>query len=879
MVVVYSYYKIDKSNNIKGSAEKITTNSPTFPKGAADFERLKRANPKTGKVPAGARWKAYKQLLEQRKITFQKTKKTSTANDPWQPFDDFLSTLSISRITYDPNNTQIFYFCTGEGWYNADASRGAGVWKSIDGGATWSQLSSTDSSTFYQCQDMKVHPVTSDVYVATRDIGLQRSKNGGQTWEKVLGKGKGANSNKAADIEFTKNGNLFVAMGFGYTDDFADRDPDGIYYSDNGDEGTWTKQTGGFPTDDILRIEIATAPSDDNVVYAIPCNPTTDKINGFYKTINKGITWFETTNPGNDLNMAKRQGWYDLTLAVDPNDADIVVAGGLNLWKSLDGASTWIKLTHGSYKDSGGFQYVHVDQHHIEFINSDTLLFGNDGGVWKCDNFQDSIPVFYDRNFSYDVTQFYAAAIHPEAGNPTIIGGTQDNGSHMSTGDEITSFQKLTGADGSFCAINHVNGDIMYTTTQFRRMYRFVNGGYGKYDTITNPFITNSNVLFINPIEMDPIDPEIIYQATDRGVWRLKNASTADTSDWMKASRTWGTISAIGIATSKPNLLYFGRSTGGTVYRVEGVDTTDASYRPIDCDLSDMLPTGNYTASIYVNPEDHNHVIVTYSNYEVESIFESKNATADSAKWVNIEGDLPDLPVNWALLHPKNSEVCYIGTDLGVFYTTKIDSANTIWQTSNQGLANLRVEMLKMRKSDYTVVAATHGRGLYTGQIDSTGSNYEITWQERGPKNVGGRTRTVIQDPNDPSGQTYWAGSVSGGLWKTENINYKEEDYEEQPEDSIPDVQAFSLNLKSANPFKDKLDIEYEILETETISIRAYNLQGQIVANIIDAETKEKGIYSLTWNAPTDLRVGLYFLEFKYGDKENSVIKIVKARW
>ncbi|MBN4066029.1 hypothetical protein JYT51_01695, partial [Candidatus Amoebophilus asiaticus] len=733
---VVPVYQVDKEN------------TSTFPFDAVKFELLKKADPKTGKIPLDGRWKAYKQLKAEGKIQSSKYK---TGNEPirqWYPIDDYFNTLSITRIAYDPNNTKTFYFCTGEGWWNADAVQGAGVWKSTDGGETWNQITSTDTSIFYQCQDMKVHPMTSDIYVATRRGGLQRSGDGGNTWVMVLGKGQGSLVNSSADIEFTQNGGIFVTMGFGYNESFTQNESDGIYYSDNGDSGTFSKQTNGFPTSQISRIELATAPSNDSIAYAIPLNYVDDSIQGVYKTTDKGNTWFEVAKPGGDRQLARVQGWYDLTIAVDPNDENVVVAGGLNLWKSLDGGNSWIKLSHGSHRDTIGFQYVHVDQHEIMFISSDTVYFGNDGGIWKCDNFTDSVPVLYDRNFTYNVTQYYAGAIHGDSGNYTIIGGTQDNGSSMATGNGISDFQKLTGADGSFCAINHLNGNIMYTTTQYRRMYRFTEGGFGKYDTITNPNITNFNTLFINPMEIDPNDPEIIYQPTKRGLWRMKNASTADTSGWEKACKNWSTLSAIGISKSQPNTVFLGRSGGGNIYRIENADSTDATYTPIDCDPDQNLPSA-YCSCVYVDINDVNHVIVTYSNYGEKSIFESKNATDASPSWQNVEGDLPDIPVNWALLHPVNPEVCYVATEMGVFYTKKLDGDSTVWLPSNQGLANVRTDMIKMRMSDFAVLAATHGRGLFTGRIDTSATSYEIIWTERGPANVGGRTRTIMVDPND----------------------------------------------------------------------------------------------------------------------------------
>jgi hypothetical protein len=123
--------------------------------------------------------------------------------------------------------------------------------------------------------------------------------------------------------------------------------------------------------------------------------------------------------------------------------------------------------------DSTGYQYFHVDQHAIQFRNSDTIYFGNDGGIWKSGNFSDEFPTIYERNYGYRVTQYYAGDMRPEAGATTIIGGTQDNGSNKLSFGGISTYEKLTWADGGFCAINYDNPSIIYTTKNSNGTYRF----------------------------------------------------------------------------------------------------------------------------------------------------------------------------------------------------------------------------------------------------------------------------------------------------------------------------------------------------------------------------------------------------------------------
>ncbi len=813
-------------------------------------EELMTRNPKTGKVE---REKLYKYLLSKRKTLGQNNRldKRKVYPASWSNVDDFFASLAIQRMVYDPNNSQVMYFCTGEGWNNADAARGAGIWKTIDGGSTWNQLASTQSDTFWYCADLLIHPVTSDVYVATRSQGVLRSKDGGNSWEVVLNSLNGSIENQATDLDITADNELFVCIGNFSTD--------GIYFSTTGNVNDWEKRMTGIPNS-TRRIVISTAQSNADVVYAIPTSSIrndSNKIHGVYRSEDKGLTWTMTALPGGDRNLAKTQGWYDLIIKVSPEDENVVLVGGLNIFRTTDGGASWQQLCEGDRRKKSSLQYVHVDQHEIIFKTKDTVLFGNDGGIYRCDEILADTPFIYSINENYNVTQFYSCAIDASEGSTFVIGGTQDNGSLGSENDGITEFRQLSWADGSYCNIDHGDPDIFYTTTQYRRLYR---NNHGKIDTITNGNIVNSNTLFINPIEMDPNDPNILYQLTNRGLWRLNNARTATKDDWQKASRNFGTFSAIGISKSNKNVVYLGRSSGGVLYRIDNANTTDENYLPVNCDPNGMLPDG-YCRSIFVDPLDGNHVIATYSNYGLESVWESKNAMSDNATWVSHEGDLPDIPIRWAVLHPENSSVCYLATEAGVFMTTMLDGASTKWSEVNDGLANLKVNMLRVRANDLTLAAGTHGRGIYTGKIQS---DYSVKWEERGPRNVGGRTRTMVFDPNDPTGKKLWAGSVSGGLWVVQNYDSVNTYYEI--------FDAFEIKL-GPNPIANGRELTVFVTSEKNreIAITAYNVDGQKVLeskNLVDPGNTEIPLNT------NDLSGAMYFFKIE-SDGYKEVFKVI----
>jgi len=807
---------------------------------SVQFEYMRTRNPYTGEVE---REKLYAALHDLRSGMHQQSAlgKRKIYDYPWKPVDDFFASLSVTRIIYDPSQTTTMYFCTGEGWGNADAARGAGVWKTTDGGENWYQLPSTLGDSFYYCQDMKIHPSTLDLYVATRS-GLYRSSDEGNTWTKVLGSDLGATTDRIADIEFTADGHLFVATGIHNTD--------GIYFSTSGSVGTWEQRMTGFPRS-VQRIELATAPSDSNRVYAIPINRFDERrIAGVYRSKDKGLNWEAVADPGGDKNFAKKQGWYDLILQVDPNDADVVVAGGLNIWRTQDGGDSWQQLTEGDRRVESDLQYVHVDQHEIQFLNSDTVLFGNDGGIYRCDNMTADTPILYSLNENYNVTQFYSCAVDATAGSSFVIGGTQDNGSLGSEQDGISTFGQISWADGSFCAIDQNDPGIYYTTTQYRRMYRTTNG---VPDTITNPFLENRNTLFINPMAIDPVDPEYIYQPSNIGLWRLPNASTNDSNGWERATVPFGALSAVALSVDQPHKAFIARPAGGNVYLINDVHTSGRQTIPINLDLNNVLPNTGYASSISVDPNDANHLVVTYSNYGLTSVWECKNALDAVPIWDSVEGDLPDLPVRWGLISPNDPKVCYVATELGVMVTTELKGGETKWELMSEGIANLRIDMLRFRSSDNTLVAATHGRGIYTATI---GADHKGVWQERGPLNVGGRTRTILMDPNDPSGVKVWAGSVSGGLWVAENIE-RIRDYRYK---SSPQLEF----VVYPNPAREKITVITELDGGATAHFKWYTVDGRLVRDSEQTmSSTAENIFALDVRS---FRPGMYFLQVEIGD-------------
>jgi PKD repeat protein len=635
-----------------------------------------------------------------------------TALQPnWVQINDFFENLAITTIVQNPLNTQEIYFGTGEGWHNVDAIRGLGIWKSTNGGINFSQLPATNNNlSFYRIQKIIIHPVTGHIYAATRDDGVMRSTNGGNNWSKVLGDGMGGLTNKAADLEIGADNSIYATLGMVFSP------PDGIYKSATGDAGGWTKlNTGinGFPIIGINRIEIACAPTNANVLYALTQSETTFGIEGVYKTIDGGLTFISLplpvdSDPFIGADFTRTQAWYDLIAAVDPNNADIVYVGGIDLFKSINGGFTWNQISHWY---GLVHQDVHADQHAIVFEpgNSNVIYFGNDGGVYRSADGTELVPTIKSKEHNYNTTQFYACAIHPEAGEIHFLAGSQDNGSHKFTSAGMNSTPEITGGDGAFCHIDKNQPQYQYTSYVFNNYFRSTDGG----ESFTQISISDDGQ-FINPTDYDHTNNMLYCGKLNGSYLRWNNPQTGSTTNEVTVTAfAGGKVTAVKVGNTN-NRVYFGLDNG----KIVRVDDAHAGTSLAGVDISTGLPAA-YLSCIEVENGNDDHIIVTYSNYGVNSIWETVNG---GTSWTSIEGNLPDMPVRWVIFNPLNNDQALAATDLGVWSTDNLNGGSTVWGPSNNGLANVSTHMLKYRESDNFVIAATHGRGLFSTDAFSPAS-------------------------------------------------------------------------------------------------------------------------------------------------------------
>ncbi|MEO6132165.1 MAG: hypothetical protein ABIQ02_09975, partial [Saprospiraceae bacterium] len=352
--------------------------------------------------------------------------------DPnWRKLAFQLDNIAIGSIAQDPNDHNVIYVGTGEGYGNLDAISGAGMFKSTDDGETWSWLTSTKNSNFSNIHEVFVSP-NGDVYAGTQVGGLFRSKNGGGTWEKVLGTSlSGASNNNFYDFHYNETNQTFYASN-----------ANSVFKSASGDRGSWTDigtSKPGFPKD-LVRVEFAICPTDPNVLYVL--GSVNGAASNTYVSNDGGASWVSRSSPGGGGDFTNGQAWYDLDIAVDPFACGRILAGGVGMQESNFQAISWAPLDGG-----------HSDQHLILFDTKKQgrVFFGNDGGIWMSDNGGQTI---FTKNPGYVTTQFYCCAIHPDAGSPYILGGTQDNNSLQISQPGLSPSRSVWGGDGIFCFID-----------------------------------------------------------------------------------------------------------------------------------------------------------------------------------------------------------------------------------------------------------------------------------------------------------------------------------------------------------------------------------------------------------------------------------------
>lgn len=633
--------------------------------------------------------------------------KSTDAGINWtQTFDDE-GTQSMGAIAIDPTTPTILYAGTGEANASGDSYEGTGIYKSTDGGDTWS-LSGLENS--YHIGRIVVTS-SHTVYVAAMgklfgtnpDRGVYRSTDYGASWEHLLFIDDTTGCIDIARSETT--GYLYAAMWHRWrltTDRRVGGYTSGVYRSTD-DGATWNQLVFGLPANSADNGRIGLAVSDETV-YAIYADHP-GYFMGVYKSTNSGAS-FSQVNDWALNDVYSSYGWYFGNIRVSPTDPDMVFVLGLYQMRSTDGGDSWEQVDMN----------IHVDHHALEITDPSHpgpafTYNGCDGGM----NLSTNYGTTWDHRYGMGNTQFYAIGIdflNPER----LYGGTQDNGSMRTPDGGLDNWDHILGGDGFYCVIDYTDSDIIYAEYQWGSLYKSTNfGGWWSYALNGMDYMSDRHN-WCTPVVMDKNDPSVLYYGAQK-LYKTTNggdywsAISDDLTDGPgPGNLTYGTITTIDVSATDPDVIMVGTDDANVWITQNGGD----SWVPI----SIMLPD-RWVTRVVIDPADETTAYVTFSGYkESDHLPHIYRTTNSGGSWTAIDGNLPDAPINDVVVDPLLDQTLYIATDFGPFYTTDM---GTTWQALGTGIPLSPIHDFAFHAPTRKLVAGTHGRSMWTLILECTG--------------------------------------------------------------------------------------------------------------------------------------------------------------
>lgn len=602
--------------------------------------------------------------------------KSTNGGSSWSISTDDLGTLGVGDIVIEPDDSKVMYFATGDGdHYDA---KSIGVLKSIDGGANWNSTGlNWELGNNYVTRRILMDPDNHSIlYVATNG-GIYKTTNGGTNWSRIF-------TSDTYDMEFKPNDSDVI-----YAATYSE------IYKTNNAGSNWTKKTDGLPTSDINRIALGVSADNSTVVYAEYGDGSSGH-KGFYRSTNSGEVWTRMDDGTQnflgwalDGNDSGGQSWYDLAIAVNPKDANEVLIGGVNIWRSTDGGATFtcVSMWYGG----AGVSEVHADQHTLYFATEGRLYSGNDGGV----------DVSTDQGSNWDyigdgicATQLYRLGVS-QTNIDKVICGAQDNSGFYLNGSSVS---KIWLGDGFESMIDYQDEQIMYTASYYGNWARTSNGGTD-WNFVEKPS-GESGGNWLTPYVINPSNHNKVY------------FGFGEIYEWNGSDATYKKISSLGIgsmdnlyiAPSDPKCLY-----AGTYSNMRKTTNGGTSWSTI------TRPVSLSWTYLAINPTDPNEIWATFSGYTSGSkIYHSTNG---GTNWTNISGNLPNVPCNTVCFEKRtaNSRL-YVGTDVGIYFKIKDD---TDWIKLDKNIPNVVVSELEIQKDQNVLFASTFGRGAWKAGIPS----------------------------------------------------------------------------------------------------------------------------------------------------------------
>ncbi|MFZ4707588.1 MAG: GEVED domain-containing protein [Bacteroidales bacterium] len=712
-------YQVDKGYYFENGVKKKAKGWKQFKRWEYEMER--KINPSTGEFPAISAQLIYEEYLETNPADRSPLSANWTSSGPLSSSGGYAGIGRINCIAFHPTDNNTYWVGTASG----------GLWVTTNNGSNWTCL--TDNNGVLAVSDIVIptdFATSNTIYIATgdkdhwdnRSVGVLKSTNGGSTWNTTgisysLSDGQMVNrllvdpANNQLIIAATSSGVYKTTDGgtnwntqlstVGFIDmEYKSGDfnslygstQDGkIYFSTNG--GTsWTET---FNDASAYRIELAVSANQPTWLYALTVNSLSG-LYGLYKSINSGSTFSQVLD-GATLNLlgwdsnggdSGGQGWYDLSLAASPSNANTLLVGGVNTWRSVNGGTTWSIVNHWS---GDGVPAAHADKHNLSFRANGDLFECNDGGIYYSNN---NGTNWTDKSNGMIISQMYKLGVSATVSSE-VITGLQDNGTKLLSGG---TWSDVKGGDGMECLIDYTNANTQYGTYVNGQISRTMN--HWSSSTDIQPLAAGDGA-WVTPYIIDPNNPLILY-AGYADVWKTTNRG----DNWTKIStmNTASKIRSMAIAPTNTQVLY--AAAPSNIWKTTNGGTSWT-------EITGTLPVGSGNITyVTVHENDANTLWVTLGGYNATTVYRSTNG---GTTWSNISTGLPEIPAYCVVQNKQSSSIdqLYVGTELGVFFKNGSDN----WVAFNTGLPNVQIGELEIyyaaNPQESKLKAATYGRGLW----------------------------------------------------------------------------------------------------------------------------------------------------------------------
>lgn len=595
--------------------------------------------------------------------------KSENAGGTWKPIMDDANAITLGSIWFDPSDASILYAGTGEQVTNANTYLGSGLMRTTNDGATWEVVGLTNVGSISR---VYVHPKNPDlIMVAAMNTngGVFKSLDKGLTWEKLY-------NGNVYDMSINpqnENEWFIAAQNIGF-----------LSSSDGGQ--TWVERMVGlFGTPG--RGSIQQSPTNPSVLY---CLLELNGLAAIAKSINGGQSWNIQYQDGQQGSFFNGQGFYDNYIAVSPHDENVAFAGGIDIWRTTNGGTSWANMTNG-YADGNGANPVHVDQHCalVHPTDPSIVYVGNDGGICRS---TDGGSTFKVSNDGLSVTQFYSFDNDPTR-RERAYGGTQDNGT-LGTFNSNVEWDTVAGGDGMVTIVKPSDPNVVFGNFPNGRPYK-IDFGNGTFRAITNGLDLNEAAQWVAPMIIHPYDSEVMFHGRTK-MWRTFDGGAF----WFETSPLFiSTMTAIAISSVDAAIMYAGSSAGELMMSEdEGFEWT-------------ILPrielSNNPVTDIKTSTRDRETAFVSYGTYGTPNLWKTTDL---GASWTSVWTGMPNVPVNKIVIHPDDDDVIFLATDIGVFASF---NGGDSWMPYGKGLPRSPVLDIKLSTEFGYLRIATHGRSAW----------------------------------------------------------------------------------------------------------------------------------------------------------------------